>query len=283
MKKIVVITCYFGSFPWYFKYFLHSCMFNPTIDFFILTDSEQQFTNQPENVFFKKSSLKQIEELLSKKLSIKANISYPYKLCDVKPAYGFLFPEIIAGYDFWGHADIDVVYGDIRNFMTKKILNEYEVISSRHDYITGTFALFKNTLKVNTLFMQSKDYKRVFSNEKHFCFDECNFLCKQLEAGKSIYELPYDVESMTHVVRRLSDQDKLKAFFDFIIVEGTPGKVRWHKGKILYKDTYEAMFYHLIKFKTACKKQVVLNPIPDTFYFTPTKISTKKKVEIPTT
>ncbi len=77
---------------------------------------------------------------------------------------------------------------------------------------------------------------------KNICFDECNFLWKQLEAGKSIYQLPYDVESMTHVVKRLSDQKKLKAYFDFIIVEGTPGKIKWHKGKIIYKDLYEAMF-----------------------------------------
>jgi hypothetical protein len=111
---------------------------------------------------------------------------------------------------------------------------------------------------------------------KNICFDECNFLWKQLEAGKSIYQLPYDVESMTHVVKRLSDQKKLKAYFDFIIVEGTPGKIKWHKGKIIYKDLYEAMFYYLIKFKTACKKPVVLNPIPDTFYFTSKKILANK-------
>jgi hypothetical protein len=281
MKKIAVITCYFGTLPWYFEYFLHSCGFNPTIDFFIFTNSNQKFINKPENVFFKRSSLKEIEDLLSNKLGFRANIPYPYKLCDVKPAYGFLFSRLLRKYDFWGHGDIDVVYGNIRRFMTKEILNEFDVISSRHDYITGTFALFKNNSKINTLFMQSKDYKRVFTNEKHFCFDECNFLWKQLEAGESIYDLAYDAASMTHVVKKLSDQNKLKAFFDFIILEGTPGKIKWENGKIIYKNTYEAMFYHLIKFKTACKKPIVLNPIPDTFYFTPTRILTKKKVEIP--
>lgn len=55
----------------------------------------------------------EIKVTASEKLSFAVNIGYPYKLCDFKPAYGFLFPEIIKRYDFWGHGDIDVVYGNI--------------------------------------------------------------------------------------------------------------------------------------------------------------------------
>jgi hypothetical protein len=78
----------------------------------------------------------------------------------------------LEGSDFWAHGDIDIVYEDIRNFMTDEILNSYDNISSRHDYITGTFCLFKNNQQMNTLFMQSKDYKKVMSSADHFCFDE---------------------------------------------------------------------------------------------------------------
>ena len=77
---------------------------------------------------------------------------------------------------------------------------------------------------------------------------------------------------MTFVVKKAEAEDKLKAYFDFIIVEGTPGKIKWDKGKIIYKDMYEAMFYHLVIFKKECKQLTILNPIPDTFYFTPKKI-----------
>ncbi|MET0943960.1 MAG: DUF6625 family protein, partial [Flavobacterium sp.] len=39
MKKIGLINIYMGEFPWFFKLFLKSCEANPTIDFFIFTDT----------------------------------------------------------------------------------------------------------------------------------------------------------------------------------------------------------------------------------------------------
>lgn len=218
----------------------------------------------------------EIISIASMKLKLKVNIDYPYKLCDIKPAYGFIFSDIIKGYDFWGHGDIDVVYGDIRSFMTKEILQNYDIISSRHDYITGTFCLFRNSKEMNTLFKKSKDYKMVFSDNTHYCFDECNFLFLELQNGRDIFDYPENIQSMTWVVKDQERKGKLKAFFDFMIVEGTPGKIKWDKGKIIYKDEYEAMFYHLIKFKTDCKRKTILNPIPNTFYFTPKTIRALK-------
>ena len=272
IKKIAILTCWYGPFPWYLPYFIHSCTYNPTIDFYIITNNQEVIPNKPNNVKIIFKTIDEIKTIASERLGFTVNINYPYKLCDFKPAYGFLFPEIIKRYDFWGHGDIDVVYGNIRNFMTDEILNEYDIISSRHDYITGTFCLFKNNEKMNTLFMQSKDYKLVFSSADHFCFDECNFLFQELQNGASIFDYPDNIQSMTYVVKKAEAEGKLKAFFDFIIIEGATGKIKWENGKIIYKDLYEAMFYHLIQFKTASKRPKILKPIPNTFYFTPKKI-----------
>ena len=135
---------------------------------------------------------------------------------------------------------------------------------------------------MNTLFMQSKDYKLVLGSKENFCFDECNYLFLELQNGASIFDFPDNIQSMTWVVKKAEAEGRLKAFFDFIIIEGTPGKIKWDKGKIIYKDEYEALFYHLIKFKTACKRPKILDPIPDTFYFTPAKIMANKKNAFPT-
>ena len=124
--------------------------------------------------------------------------------------------------------------------------------------------------------MESKDYKEVFSRAEHFCFDECNFLFAELQNGASVFDYPDNIQSMTYVVKKAEADGKLKAFFDFIIVEGIPGKITWNNGKIIYKNLYEAMFYHLIQFKTQCKNPKIYSPIPNTFYFTPTKILIKK-------
>lgn len=272
MKKIALLTFWYGPFPWYFPYYIHSCVFNPSVDFIIVTDNIQPIPSKAENIKIIHKTLAEFKATASEKLGFVVSIDYPYKLCDFKPAYGFIFPEIIAGYDFWGIGDIDLVYGNIRDFMTEEILNIYDIISSRHDYITGSFCLFKNNRKMNTLFMQSNDYQKVFSSSEHFCFDECNFLFEELKNGASILDYPNNIQSMTYVVKKGEAEGKLKAFFDFIIVEGIPGKIKWKNGKIIYNNLYEAMFYNLIIFKKECKRPKLFNPIPNTFYFTPKRI-----------
>lgn len=275
-KKIAILTCWYGSYPWYFPYFVHSCAYNPSIDFIIITDNGESIPNKTENIIIIKKSLDEIIRAASEKMGFIVSIDYPYKLCDLKPSYGFIFPEIIKGYDFWGIGDIDLVYGNIRNFMTEEILNTYDIISSRHDYITGSFCLFKNNEQMNTLFMQSRDYIKVYSSSEHFCFDECNFLFKELSNGASIFDFPDHIQSMTYVVKKSEVEGKLKAYFDFIIVEGIPGKVKWENGKIIFKDLFEAMYYHLILFKYNCHRPKTFDPIPNTFYFTSKKILSKK-------
>jgi hypothetical protein len=274
--KIVIITCWYGSYPWYFPYFIHSCIYNPTIDFCIITDNRQAIINKPNNVKIIYKTIDEIRVTASQKLGFQVAIENAYKLCDFKPTYGFLFSEIVKGYDFWGHGDIDIMYGDIRNFMTKEVLNNHDIISSRHDFITGTFCLFRNNMQMNTFFMQSKDYKKVFSSKEHFCFDECNFLFIELQKGANILDIKNDIQSMTYLVKKAQLEGKLNAFFDFIIVEGMTAKVKWDNGKIIYKDEFEGMYYNLIRYKTECKNPNVLDPIPNIFYFKPSKIVSKK-------
>jgi hypothetical protein len=268
LKSIAVVTCWYGEYPWYFPYFIHSCAYNPTIDFIIITDNESEIPNKPDNVKIIFKQLEEIKKEFSVKLGFEVNIDFPYKLCDFKPAYGYVFDKILDDYDFWGHGDIDLVYGDIREFMTYELLNDFDVLSSRHDYITGSFALLKNNKRINSLFLESRDYKQVFSSVGNYCFDECNYLFKKLEKGASIFDFPDNIESMTLVVKRAENEGRIKVFFDFIIVEGNPGNIKWDNGKVIYKDRFETMFYHLIKFKEKCKKRTILNPIPNTYYFT---------------
>lgn len=98
--SIAILTCWYGTYPWYLPYFINSCIYNPTIDFIIITDNKEQIDNKPENVKIIHKSLKEIKSSASKRVGFEVNIDYPYKLCDFKPAYGFLFPEIVKGYDF---------------------------------------------------------------------------------------------------------------------------------------------------------------------------------------
>lgn len=275
IDSIAIISCYYGKWPWYFPYFLNSCKFNPSVDFIIFTDNFTPIESLPGNVIIIHKTIDEIITTASVKLGFKVNIDEPYKLCDFKPAYGYIFSEQIEGYNFWGHGDIDVIYGDIRHFITQDLMKRYDLITTRHDFLSGAFTLFKNKKRINELFMQSKDYKRVFSSRQHFCFDECNFLWKEigdLKKDQTIFDLYSDLESMTHVVRKWQQQNKLNAFFDFMIIEGVPGNLKWVDGKIIYKNQFEALLYHLIKFKKVNRPSKIFVHMPKQFNISPSKI-----------
>ncbi|GHT60074.1 hypothetical protein AGMMS50239_08240 [Bacteroidia bacterium] len=167
-SKMALIIVYIGNLPWYFPYFLHSCYYNPSIDFFIFTDNKEELSNVPPNVHLIPYSIEQFKTDASNALDFNVTIESGYKLCDFKPAYGLIFENWIKGYDFWGYCDIDIIFGNIRNFMTDELLNEYDVISARHDYLTGCFALYRNNSFMRELFKQSKDYRKVFTEERNF-------------------------------------------------------------------------------------------------------------------
>ena len=272
VSKISILTCWYGPYPWYFSYFIQSCSYNPTINFIIITDNEESIHNKPINVTIKYKTLDEIKTSVSEKLNFPVSIDNPYKLCDFKPAYGFLFPEIVNGYDFWGHGDIDVIYGNIRNFITDEMLQEFDIISPRPDWVPGCFLLFKNTEKMNTLFMQSKDYRKVFESDQHFCFDETNFSHDLFTEGYKYFEIPTEIESMMHVIKRLEEANEIKPYFDLHIVEGRPGRLKWRKGMLTYHNQFDVLLYHLIKLKDVYHPKTPPKKIPETFSISPTRI-----------
>jgi hypothetical protein len=109
----------------------------------------------PENITFVPFSLNEFCELASEKLSFPVSLSphFLYKLCDFKPAYGLIYEEYLNEYDFWGHCDVDIVWGQIRSFVNDEILDNYEIITSRPKRISGHFCLYKNYKIINKIFL----------------------------------------------------------------------------------------------------------------------------------
>ncbi len=247
MKKIALINVFIGDFPWFFDYFLKSCAYNPTVDFYIFCNKKHN-NPMPRNVKLIDLTLSGFNTLASHQLGMTISVENAYKLCDFKPAYGVIFSEFLKEYDFWGICDIDIIFGQIREFMTETILSNYKVISVRHDFPTGYFMLFKNKREINYLFTKSKDYRMVFQSQEHFCFDECNFKHREVIAGANILEIPSKIESMHHIL--VKERGNLKVFWDFLIIEGHPGHLIWDNGRLTFKKNYEILLYHLRIFKT---------------------------------
>lgn len=277
--SIALLTCWYGDYPWYFQYFIKSCAYNPTVDFIIITDNTATIPNKPDNVKILFKTFDDFKTNASAKLGFPVAIDIPYKLCDFKPAYGFLFPEILAQYDFWGHGDIDMVYGNIRNFMTEEILDNYDIITPREDIIMGTFCLYRNTEQMNTLFMKSRDYGHVFSNATYFNFDECSFLFKKLASRNSILAYSKNIQSMTYLAVKGDQEGDFKAYFNRLVLQGMSNKIRWDNGVILNKNQVEWMLYDLIKYKVKCQNKTISYPIPDVFYFHKNGINKKRSIK----
>lgn len=266
MKSIVLINIFFGKFPWYFSLFLKSCSTNPTINFLIFTDQEKS-KDCPNNVKFIPFSLEKFNQLASEKLNLNISIKNAYKLCDFKPTYGIILSNYLKNYEYWGITDVDIIFGRIREFITDEMLNEYEVISVRNDYPTGSFMIFENKEKINNLFKKSKDYQNVFISQKHYCFDECNFVHQYLEEGGDIFKIETEIQSMHHILMREIQENGLRVHFDFLIIEGLPGKLFWDNGLLSFKNEFEVLYYHLILYKAnqyTQKKE--WNKIPSQFF-----------------
>ena len=274
-KKIILLIPYFGRLPWYFRYFVHSCKTNPGIHFLVVTDDHDYREELPDNVVIVHNTLTGFADMIARKLQLPVAIPGSYKLCDFRPAYGLIFEDYIKEYAFWGHCDIDLIFGNIGSFITEEVLCNYDIISTRPEYITGFFALYRNTEYINTLFRESRDYKEIFSSPGYTGFDECGLLCIALMEGKELAELDSPVESMTHLVKRLAMEGKINAYFDLHAVESIPGNLSWNKGELVYMDTYEVMLYHLVSFKIHPFLSVPgWKHIPDKFLITENSFST---------
>lgn len=170
MKKIAFIVPYFGTLPNGFPFWLLTCKMNPTIDWLVFTDDKTKY-NYPPNVKVNYCSFKSIQDRVHKLYGNDAVINKPYKLCDYKPAYGELFVEKLQEYDFWGHCDIDLAWGNIRKFLTDELLERYDKIGNQ-----GHCTLYRNNPEVNSRVRACIDglvtYKEAFYQDKGFAFDE---------------------------------------------------------------------------------------------------------------
>ena len=165
--KIGLIVLYFGKLPSYFDIFKLSIKFNPKIDILFYTD--QVITNYPRNLIVRNCSFEDIRCRIQQKFDFKIALDKPYKLCDYRPAYGYIFEDELKNYDFWGHCDIDMVFGDLLKFLSDEILNSYDKI-----YQLGHLCLYRNTVENNRRFMSEggMDYKSVFTTNINCVFDE---------------------------------------------------------------------------------------------------------------
>lgn len=170
MRSIVLIIPYFGKLPNYFEVWKMTAFKNETVDFLFFTDIPD--LAEEKNIKVVRMSFSDFRALVQAKFDFEIALKQPYKLCDYKPAYGYVLSEYIRDYDFWGHCDIDLLFGDIRQFVTDEILSANRKILE-HGHLT----LYHNDIETNMVFMRGSgysdyDYKKVFTSDESLYFDE---------------------------------------------------------------------------------------------------------------
>lgn len=168
--KVAIIVPYFGTLPNYFQLFLDSCESNRKFEWLIFSDDTTRF-HYPKNVHFTKMSFQECRELVQSKFEFKIELMQPQKLCDYKCAYGLIFENFLDKYDWWGHCDLDQIFGDLDAFVTDEMLNNYDRIGS-----LGHLTLYRNTVENSQEFKRTlnnrKRYREVFTTSKGCAFDE---------------------------------------------------------------------------------------------------------------
>lgn len=259
MKQIVLIVPYIGKWPFWFDAYLISAAKNPTINWLFITDCEIP-VEYPNNIRFVPTTLNKLNLKINAVLETEVPLT-PRKLCDIRPAYGKIFQEHIKDYDFWGFCDVDIIWGDIRKFITEDMLANYDILSSRKGALSGHFTIFRNVDWLNNYYKTIPNYYYLVQQQKYMWTEE-QVLTKHLHS-------------------QMNNADAPKVFWPKILCNQENGrdshqeyyldKWLWKDGKMLElkngKPVNEVMYLHFINWKRTMRfSEIKYHDNPHKFY-----------------
>lgn len=278
MNKITLICPYFGQkFPTTFPILVKTMINNPNIKFIIPTNLIYNLTDISDNILFIKSDLSLLNTQIDKILGYHARLHSPYKLVDFKPMYGELFSEYIKGSDWWGYFDSDIIFGNISEFLTDELLNNYDRI-----FALGHLTLFRNEKTINSLWNNNfnlpevPSFKEVSTSKAIFAFDEWGW-GKNRGRGLS-YAL-----NRKNMIRQFDNKswfaDIIKDNFEFKTTSGNfIDYFIYSNGKLIGYEKNKKIEYLYAHFqKRSMKNKVIEYNLP--IYITPNIMSSEKKYE----
>ncbi len=246
---ITIVNTYFGQPPAWMPAFFRSCQTNPDVRWLIYADFDTALP-APANVTIKPLDLSGFNARASAAVGTpiaieRANLR---KVCDFKPIYGLMFADDLHGADFWAYSDLDVVWGDIRRFVTDDLLNDHIIVSPRQRKLGGHGTFVRNTEAHNRMFELVPDVLSVLTNPLYQRLDE-NILThhlRELIARSSFKARPriYWEQEMT------ISADYQKA----LLARDSDWHMWWRDGRAFDAEGSEVMYLHfhkLVKCMTA--------------------------------
>ena len=165
--SIRLVVPHFGERPAYFPLVLRSMAANPDVSWLLLT--EQPVPDAPRNVAVQICEFDDLAGRIQGHFDFEISLDSPYKLCDFRPAFGEIFADELAGYDFWGHSDLDLLFGRIREHLPAAAFEADKILFS------GNFSLYRNTAEVAGWYRHEVgkvSYRDAMTNPAAMHFDE---------------------------------------------------------------------------------------------------------------
>jgi hypothetical protein len=222
--KVAILIPYFGKWPAWIDFFVESARANRTIDWILFSDAQPP-ENRAPNVRYVTISFDDYKARLSEAFGHDLSAIHPYKLCDFKPALPFVHEKLVRGYDFVGFGDLDVIYGDLRSFYDDRTLDNFDVLSSHQDRVSGHLCLMRNIESLVTLFERVPGWKDALRAEEYICFDERKLFNALQPRRRSL------------VGRRRADQPR-SFFHEAYSTPGATDRMRWYWRKGVLTNEY---------------------------------------------
>ena len=244
MKKIVLIFPYFGKLPPQYRMWRASALRNKTISFLFFTDADVE---PATNIIVHRMEFFEFQEIVQKAFDFPIILDRPYKLCEYKQAYGYILQEYIQEYDFWGFGDLDLVYGDIREFLTDSVLEHKFLLGWGH------LTLIQNCTDANTYFMTQvagyQDYRDAFTTSKITFFDEyghngCSDKWRDCRNNDCWLEWPFDNVSKPKQSYHFNSVTRGWKQVIFEHVDSKLYMLRFRNGHLDKKESLYAHFQH---------------------------------------
>ena len=181
LPSIRLVVPFFGQPPPHLPLVLRSMGANPDVSWLLMTD--QRVTGAPPNVTVQMWPFQDLRNRIRDFFDFEVSLKDPYKLCDFRPAFGAIFAEELAGFDFWGHCDLDLVFGRIRDHLPAVAFEADKVL------FNGNFSLYRNTEQTAAWYRHEVGkvkHRDALSNPAAMHFDEwagIYYIVEDLGAG----------------------------------------------------------------------------------------------------
>lgn len=140
---------------------------NPDVHWLLFSD--EPVADAPPNGAVHLCEFGELATRVRRHFDFEISLDEPYKLCDYRPAFGEIFRDELAGYDFWGHTDVDVLFGQIREHLPREAFQADKIL------FQGNFALYRNTAEAARWYRHEVgkvSYRTAFTTAATMHFDE---------------------------------------------------------------------------------------------------------------